>query len=144
MSNAEATSNVEIGCKCGAIRVELAGVPVAQFYCHCDDCQAVHGAGYVAVAMYRAESVKVTQGTPTVWKLKVTPRTTCPECGTRLFAEHPGFPMRGVNALLLPPGTFKPEFHVQCQFAAVPLIDELPHYESLPAVFGGTDETVDW
>ena len=117
---------------------------MAQFYCHCDDCQAVHGAGYVAVSLYRAESVNVTRGTPTAWKLKVTPRTTCPECGTRLFAEHPRFPMRGVNALLLPLGMFEPRFHIQCQFAVVPLKDELPHYASLPSVFGGSDDVVDW
>lgn len=42
-----------IQCHCGAIRMELTGDPVAQFYCHCDDCQAVHGAAYVPVVMYR-------------------------------------------------------------------------------------------
>ena len=144
MSDVEGTPPVKISCHCGAVRVQLAGAPVAQFYCHCDDCQAVHGAGYVAVSMYRADSVIVTQGTPSAWKLKVTPRTTCPECGTRLFAQHPRFPVLGVNAWLLPPGMFQPQFHIQCRFAVVPLKDQLPHYASLPRVFGGSDETVDW
>jgi hypothetical protein len=48
MSNAEVTSTLEIGCNCRAVRVELTGALVAQVYCHCGDCQAVRGAGYVA------------------------------------------------------------------------------------------------
>jgi hypothetical protein len=135
---------IQITCRCGAIAVDLDGEPVAQFYCHCDDCQAVHGAAYVPVALFRADAVKVARGNPTEWKLKVTPRITCPECGTRIFAEPPGFPMRGVTAYLLPPGIFEPTFHLQCQFALIPVKDDLPHYKSAPASFGGSDEKVDW
>ena len=56
--------NTEIRCLCGAIRVELSGEPVAQFYCHCDDCQAVHGAPCIPVAMYRVDAAEVAYGTP--------------------------------------------------------------------------------
>jgi hypothetical protein len=52
--------------------------------------------------------------------------------------------LRGVNGYLLPPGEFNATFHMQCQFAVRPVRDELPHYKSRPARFGGTDETVDW
>jgi len=34
----------EIQCRCGAVWIELTAEPIAQFFCHCDDCQAVHGA----------------------------------------------------------------------------------------------------
>jgi len=134
----------QIQCRCGAIGVELDAEPIAQFFCHCDDCQAVHGAAYIPVAMYPATAVNVTSGTPTTWKLKATSRTTCPECGTRIFAEVPGMGVRGVTGFLLPKGTFQPAFHIQCQFAVRPVKDDLPHYKAYPARFGGSDDTVDW
>jgi hypothetical protein len=31
-------------CRCGATELEISAEPIVQFYCHCDDCQAVHGA----------------------------------------------------------------------------------------------------
>jgi hypothetical protein len=134
----------EIQCRCGAVRVELGREPIAQFFCHCDDCQAVHGAAYVPIAMYPADAVKVTRGSPSAWKLKTMPRRTCPDCGTRVFAEPPQLGICGVSAYLLPQGTFTPTFHIQCQFAVRPVKDDLPHFKSLPARFGGSDETVDW
>ncbi|HTB78890.1 MAG TPA: GFA family protein [Polyangiaceae bacterium] len=134
----------EIQCRCGAVHIELAGEPMAQFFCHCDDCQAVHGAAYIPVALYPMSAVKVTTGTPKSWKLRTMPRMTCPDCGTRLFAEPPGLGVRGVVAMLLPAGKFQPAFHIHCQSAVRPVRDAIPHFKALPAQFGGTDETVDW
>ena len=130
--------------RCGAVKVELSGDPVAQFYCHCDDCQAVHHAAYVPIAMYPVESIKVLSGSPMTFKLKNNPRTTCRECGTRLFAEPPGMGVSGVVAYLLPKGSFKPAFHIQCQHALLPIKDDLPHFKGFPKVFGGSDDVVDW
>jgi hypothetical protein len=133
-----------IQCNCGAVRLELSGEPIAQAYCHCDDCQAAHGAAYVPVAIFRLPDVRVVAGDPLLWKLKTTPRATCRECGTRLFAEPPGLSIRGVMALLLPQGMFKPAFHMQCQHALLPVKDSLPHFKSFPAAFGGSDEQMPW
>jgi hypothetical protein len=133
-----------IQCRCGAVKIELTGEPVAQFFCHCDDCQAVHGGAYIPVALFPIDAVKVIAGTPKAWKLRTMPRLSCPDCGTRLFAEPPGVGMRGVIGSLLPEGKFKPTFHIHSRLAVRPVRDELPHYKALPAVFGGTDETVDW
>jgi hypothetical protein len=135
---------MEIRCRCGAIHVELTGKPVAQFFCHCDDCQAAHGAAYVPVSMYPENAVKVTRGNPNAWKLRTMPRRTCSECGTRVFATPPGVGLCGVSAVLLPEGAFEPSFHIQCQFAMRPVRDNLPHYKALPPEFGGSNETVDW
>jgi hypothetical protein len=135
---------LEIQCRCGAVAIELTGEPRAQFFCHCDDCQAVHGAAYIPVAMYPASNVKTKHGDPLAWKLRATPRMTCRECGTRIFADVTRVGVRGVNAHLLPKGMFKPSFHIQCQHAMRPVKDDLPHYKGFPAAFGGSDETVDW
>ena len=133
-----------IECRCGAVKVQISGDPVAQFYCHCDHCQAVHGAAYVPVSMYRADQVKVIAGDVAQWKLHATPRATCRACGTRVFAEPPGLGMRGVMALLLPKGSFAPTFHMQCQHALAPIVDDLPHFKAFPGAFGGSDERVGW
>lgn len=52
--------------------------------------------------------------------------------------------MRGVSGFLFPSDMFKPTFHSQCQYAVLPVKDDLPHFKGLPASFGGTDETVGW
>jgi len=141
---ATVTDATKIECRCGAVEIEITSEPIAQFYCHCDDCQAVHGGAYAPESAYRADAVRVTRGEPLTWKLKRNPRYTCPQCGTRLFIDVLGLNIRGVNGFLLPPQRFQPQFHMQCQFAVVPIVDSLPHYKSRPARFGGSDETVDW
>src|SRR5688572_30976083 len=92
-----------VECACRETALELTGAPRAQFYCHCQDCQIVHGAAYVPVAFYLASAVKVVRGEPGRWQLRTTPRRTCSTCGTRLFAE-PHDRVRGVTATLLPAG----------------------------------------
>ncbi len=142
----EATLSVH--CPCGAVEIELIGEPMAQFFCHCDDCQMVHGAAYVPEVMFRAEKVVIKRGDTFTWKLKTTPRFTCARCGTRLFADVTHYGIRGVNGFLLPRSgrdRFKPQFHIQCKFAVNPVRDDLPHYESVPTIFGGSgDERVEW
>ena len=34
----------KVQCRCGAVEIEITAKPIVQFFCHCDDCQAVHGA----------------------------------------------------------------------------------------------------
>jgi hypothetical protein len=134
----------KVECRCGATELEISANPIVQFFCHCDDCQAASGGAYVPISLYPIPAVRVTEGTPKVWKLKTMPRSSCPECGTRLFAEPPGAGLRGVVGGLLPAGSFQPAFHIHCRYAVRPVRDELPHYEALPAGFGGSDVTVDW
>jgi hypothetical protein len=133
-----------VQCNCGDVKLEISGDPVAMFYCHCDDCQKVHGAAYVPIAMFPAGAVKIVAGDPNTWALKSTPRFTCKKCGTRLFNEASAFGLRGLIGHLLPKGTFKPAFHVQCQYALAPIRDELPHFKGYPKAFGGSDDTVAW
>ena len=135
---------MQIQCRCGAVGIEVDGEPIAQFFCHCDDCQVVHGAAYVPESVYPAEAVKVVRGSPATWRLKRNPRFTCRECGTRLFIDVLSLGLRGVNGYLLPTDRFQPKFHMQCRFAVRPVQDQLPHYKSRPARFGGSDDTVDW
>jgi hypothetical protein len=135
---------LQLQCRCAAIQLEVRGPASAQFFCHCDDCQLLHGAAYVPESVYPADAVRVTRGTPFSWTLKRNPRLGCPSCGTRLFIDVLAARLRGVNGYLLPPSEFKPTFHMHCAFAVRPVVDDLPHYKSRPARFGGSDELVDW
>ncbi|PPD43122.1 MAG: aldehyde-activating protein [Methylobacter sp.] len=130
-------------CLCGTVEVQLEGNPMAQFFCHCDDCQKVHGKAYSS-SLYPAPAVSITRGETEVFTLKSTPRTKCKQCGAYLFAEVPSYGVRGVNGELLPEGMFKPEFHVQCRYAVAPIRDNLPHYKGNPARFYGSDELMQW
>lgn len=133
---------IHFKCGCGAVEIRLTGQPLMQYFCHCDDCQTVHGAAY-ACAVYPANSVEVF-GETCATVLKTSPRTKCTCCGTYLFAEIPGRPVRGVNGALFPEGAFVPEFHIQCKFAKNPIVDELSHFMSFPAKFGGSGELMEW
>ncbi|HEU6455793.1 MAG TPA: GFA family protein [Roseateles sp.] len=131
-------------CRCGQVRLRLTEAPVAQFYCHCDDCRAVTGGAFTALALFPADGVEVDGSDTTTWTLRTTPRTRCSTCGTLLFGEPPGMGVRGVNAFLLPPALFQPAFHIRCQHAVMPVRDHLPHFKDVPAAFGGRDDEVDW
>ena len=76
--------------------------------------------------------------------LKATQRVRCVECGTYLFSELAAVEMRSVRPYLLPKEAFKPQFHVQCAHAVLPVEDNLPHYKGFPASFGGAEEFVAW
>jgi hypothetical protein len=132
-----------IQCSCRAVAIEISGKAILQYVCHCDDCQAADGKAF-ACSLYAASAVSVVHGETEVFILRTTPRTRCKRCGTYLFAEVPGRPVRGVNADLLPEGMFNPEFHSQCRYAAAPVRDGLPHYKATPSRFGGSDELMQW
>ena len=135
---------MRVTCRCERIEIEITAAPVAQFFCHCDDCRKVHGAAYVPESVHPAHAVTVVKGRPASWTLKRNPRLFCADCGTRLFIEVAALGLRGVNGCLLPDGAFQPQYHVHCRFAVRPVGDSLPHYLSRSPQFGGTDECVDW
>ena len=90
-----------------------------------------------------SSAVRIVQGNPAHWALKVHPRVTCRECGTRMLIDIIRLSLRGVNGYLLGVD-FKPSFHMNCKFAVRPVRDDLPHFAGRPARFGGSDETVTW
>jgi hypothetical protein len=135
--------SISVECPCGAVQIEITGKPMVQYVCHCDDCQAVHGKAY-ACSLYPASAVALVRGVTDAFTLRTSPRTRCIKCETYLFAEVPGYPVRGINADLLPRGSFSPEFHSQCRYARAPVNDSIPHYRGAPARFGGSDELMTW
>ncbi|MVA25346.1 GFA family protein [Agrobacterium vitis] len=135
---------IKVNCRCGEIELTISGDPIAQIYCHCDDCQAIHGAAYASESVYSKDDLSITAGNPKSWTLKRNPRYFCDTCGTKLFIEVNGLNLRGINGYLLPDGAFQAQYHMNCKFAAIPVRDSIPHYAALAPQFGGPDETVDW
>ena len=137
-------TSIEVKCRCGGSSLKITGDPVVQIYCHCDDCQAANAAAYTLASIYPAPAVEVLGQdlAPTV--IKATPRMRCETCGTYMYSEIASVQLRSVNAYLLPPELFKPQLHVQCQYAVLPVVDNLPHYKGFPPAFGGNDELVGW
>ena len=137
-------SSIPIRCLCGAVQATLTEQPLTQFYCHCDDCQAVSGGAYVALAMFPLHALRIIQGETFTWKLRELPRERCAVCGTQLFVRLPEQAACVVKGELLPESMRNPEFHMQCRYARLPVKDGLPHYQGIPARFGGSDELVEW
>jgi hypothetical protein len=133
-----------VACPCEAVKLTVDGEPIVCVYCHCDDCQAVHGAAYLPAALYRFEQTRLVEGVPGIWRRKVTARAFCRDCGTRMFAQPPGQTIRSFPAHLLPAGVFVPTCHINCRFAVMPVRDDLPHYAGFPQILGGSDERVAW
>jgi hypothetical protein len=131
-------------CPCGEISMEISGPPQCQMFCHCEDCRSLHGGGTLGLAIFAAGDFRLTKGVPAAWTLRKVARQHCPTCGTRLFAHLPEMGLTMVFATLLPEGMFRPEFHIHCLGAVLPVADALPHYKDMPAVFGGSGECVAW
>ncbi len=86
--------NLQGGCHCGAIRYEAAGNAITHALCHCADCRRSSGAPMVGWTMYPTAAVKVTKGTPKIYKSSANGRRHfCADCGTGLFY---------VNEVILP------------------------------------------
>jgi len=74
------------GCHCGAIRYEVSGEPKTAALCHCTDCRRHSGAPMVSWTMYPTEAVRITRGTPKIYKSSEHGRRHfCPDCGTGLL-----------------------------------------------------------
>lgn len=139
-----ADAPLDLVCRCGGIGLRITGAPLAQAYCHCEDCRAATGGAYVAASIYPAPALQVTRGEPVAMKVRETPRLRCPDCQTLLFSDLQAFGLRSLNGFLLPAELFKPQSHVQCEAAVMPVRDGLPHFKRFPAAMGGSDELVDW
>ena len=88
----------KVHCACGAVEMLITGKPAAQYVCHCDDCQAVHGGPY-SCSLYPSAAVSIERGDIDSFTRRTHPRTKWKVCGTYLFADVPGDGVRDVNAV---------------------------------------------
>lgn len=139
-----ADMSVAGGCRCGAIRYELALDELPPVYCcHCLDCQTWSGTAFVEQAVIAKGSLRITQGTPVDHPfLSVSGVTSrqraCADCFTRLYTVNPTRP----GVLTLRAGTLddseelRPALHIWTKRMQswIVLADDVPAFaENAPA-----------
>lgn len=85
------------GCLCGAIRFTVDADPIANYLCHCTDCQRASGGPYAACVLVPAEALRVEHGNPRRFERpapsgNIVVRESCDECGSPLFSNSPSRP----------------------------------------------------
>ena len=132
-------------CFCGAVQLEVTGVPVAAGYCHCDSCRRWSAAPINAFSLWKPDAVKVTRGADNIGvynKTEKSFRKWCKTCGGHLFTEHPGFGLTDVYAAVIPDCPFEPHVHVFYEETVMHIHDGLPKMADVPAPMGGSGKTL--
>ncbi|MFI5002742.1 MAG: GFA family protein [Reyranellales bacterium] len=77
------------GCRCGAIRYEVRGAPVAGVACHCRDCQYVSGGAENVSMVFQRAGFLLKAGEPRIYKATPASGGTffCPICGVQVFSQ---------------------------------------------------------
>lgn len=128
------------GCRCGAVRYEISGPPLAVAACHCTSCRQQSGAAFSVNLVIRASSMAVT-GALSVFMDRETDsgaplaREFCATCGSPIRSISEASPMIGVKAgTLEDPGSFPPTLHIWVRSALpwVSIPDEAPRFEKGP------------
>lgn len=85
------------GCKCGAVRYQLAGLPLFTHACHCLDCQGRTGSPYSLTTFVLHKDLSISEGNMAA--KKVSPRSTehsCAKCGTIINVTSTAFPVSDI------------------------------------------------
>jgi hypothetical protein len=132
-------------CFCGAVSIEVTGVPVEMGYCHCNSCRSYSGAPVTAFTLWKKESVKVTKGAELLGrfaKTQMSDRRFCTKCGGHVMVDHPGLGFTDVHAAVIPTLAFKPTVHLNYAETVLPMKDRLPKLKDFPLEAGGSGEAI--
>jgi hypothetical protein len=130
-------------CFCGAVTVEVTGVPLEMGYCHCSSCRLHSGAPVSAYVLCKQDDVKITKGAQFVSRYKKTEmsnRHFCKKCGGHVLVTHPALGLTHVYPANFPTLTFEPTVHLNYAETALPMKDGLPKLRDFPAAAGGSGE----
>ena len=132
-------------CFCGAIEIEVTGVPAGMGYCHCRSCRSWSGGPVNAFTLWPPSAVRVTKGAEhlvTFAKTPMSERQYCRLCGGHLMANHPPLSLVDVFAATIPTLAFAPGVHVNYAETVLPMRDGLPKFADFPAEFGGSGNMI--
>ena len=130
-------------CICGAIQVEVTGLPEAMGYCHCNSCRASSGNPFNAFSLWKPKAVRIKAGSQhVVTSQKPAMRKYCARCGGHLMTYHPKLELVDVFIETLPTLAFSPSIHVNYAETVLPVRDGLPKLKDFPQEFGGSGETI--
>jgi hypothetical protein len=132
-------------CFCGAVKIEVTGLPEAMGYCHCTSCRSWSGGPVNAFSLWKPGAVKVTSGAEhvaTFQKTEMSQRKFCAKCGGHLMTNHPPIGLIDVFAATIPTLDFKPAVHVNYAETVLRMRDGLPKLRDFPAELGGSGQMV--
>lgn len=132
-------------CFCGAVAVEVTGLPEVMGYCHCRSCRWWSGGPVNAFTLWKPEAVRVTAGSEHVATFQKTPfsqRQYCTKCGGHLMTNHPTLGLVDVYASMVPTLAFTPGVHINYAETVLPMRDGLPKFKDVPAEFSGSGEMI--
>lgn len=128
------------GCRCGAVRYEIAHGPGRVSLCHCRDCQKSAGAPMVAWAIVPKDDFRISAGAPQVTNSSGDSfRYFCPSCGTGLYYINETYLPGIVDVQLMTldePGAFTPGTQVQTaeQASWMAHLSEIPAFPRYPGM----------
>jgi len=128
-------------CFCGAVEIEVTGVPDAIGYCHCNSCRSWSAAPVNAFTLWKSEAVKIKSGAEhvaTFEKMAFSQRKYCKLCGGHLMAGHQPVGLVDVYAATIPTLKFVQAVHVNYADTVLPMKDGLPKLKDFPAELGGS------
>ncbi|MES2700647.1 MAG: GFA family protein [Pseudomonadota bacterium] len=128
----------EGGCRCGAVRYEVAGEAAHHALCHCRDCQMATGAPMVAWMAFKTDQFRVTRGEARCFNgAGASLRYFCGTCGTPLYFVNeemlPG--IVDVQSITLDqPDASGPTAHIQVAERRkwMEHVEDLPAFERWP------------
>ena len=132
-------------CYCGAVAIEVTGVPEGMGYCHCEACRAYLGAPINAFTLWKPENVTVTKGVDSLGHFMSSPmsdRRFCTECGGIVKTDHDTLGLVDVPAGIIPTMPFKAGVHLNYEETVLPMKDGLPKLKDFPAEIGGSGEAM--
>ena len=132
-------------CFCGAVEIEVSGVPEAMGYCHCGSCRSWSAGPVNAFTLWKPASVRVTRGAEFVGRFQKTEtsdRQFCKQCGGHLMTDHPTLGLTDVYAATIPSLDFVPGVHVNYAETVLRMKDGLPKLRDFPAEFGGSGQAM--
>ncbi len=62
------------GCRCGAIRYRVTGMPAFTFACHCTDCRQLTASAFSIGLAVPEDGFAVVDGEPRIWRCCIDPR----------------------------------------------------------------------
>ena len=136
------------GCRCGAIRYEIAAERMFGGQCQCLDCQHETGSGHASFIGFPAAAVGLI-GTPRFYELRADSGNTirrgfCPTCGSPVVAGTSGLPEMTTIPVgsFEDPSVFKPQFVCYTSRGhAWDLIDPaVPSFPKMPPMPGSAEQ----
>ena len=132
-------------CVCGAVQIEVTGMPEGMGYCHCEACRSYFAAPINAFTLWKPENVKVTKGEDSLGHFMSSPmsdRRFCTQCGSIVKSDHDTLGLVDVPAAVIPTMPFKAGVHLNYEETVLPMKDGLPKLRDFPAEIGGSGETM--